>query len=128
MPFPEFKVQTVQLEPPRPSESKPNLLIPPVDQKPTTIPKKVDLRSQFPIFCKAKGVPFELLPQQDREVREAFNLFDMDGSGAISAKEWRVAMRALGFALTSDDVKKMMKSILYMPNLSFYLLKSNGHE
>ncbi|KAJ3286898.1 hypothetical protein HK104_008844 [Borealophlyctis nickersoniae] len=48
---------------------------------------------------------------QIREVREAFNLFDTDGSGEISAKEWRVAMRALGFEASNEEVKRMLKEM-----------------
>ena len=39
----------------------------------------------------------ELTEDQRQEIREAFDLFDSDGSGAIDAKELKVAMRALGF-------------------------------
>jgi Ca2+-binding EF-hand superfamily protein len=35
-------------------------------------------------------------------------LFDTDGSGAIDAKELKVAMRALGFEPKKEEVKKMM--------------------
>jgi Ca2+-binding EF-hand superfamily protein len=40
---------------------------------------------------------FELTEQQKQEIREAFDLYDTDGSGTIDAKELKVAMRALGF-------------------------------
>jgi len=43
-----------------------------------------------------KNVP-ELTEEQKQEIREAFDLFDTDGSGTIDAKELKVAMRALGF-------------------------------
>ena len=39
--------------------------------------------------------------EQLEELREAFNLFDTDHSGAVDARELKAAMRALGF-----DVKK----------------------
>ena len=45
---------------------------------------------------KAKGKA-ELTEEQKQEIREAFDLFDTDGSGTIDAKELKVAMRALGF-------------------------------
>jgi centrin-1 len=35
---------------------------------------------------------------------EAFDLFDTDGSGAIDAREVKVAMRALGFEPAADEV------------------------
>jgi len=39
----------------------------------------------------------ELTDEQKTEIKEAFDLFDTDGSGSIDAKELKVAMRALGF-------------------------------
>ena len=44
----------------------------------------------------AKSKKFELTEEQKQEIREAFDLFDTDGSGTIDAKELKVAMRALG--------------------------------
>ncbi len=35
--------------------------------------------------------------EQKQEIREAFDMFDTDGSGTIDAKELKVAMRALRF-------------------------------
>merc|ERR1711907_689014 len=56
-----------------------------------------------------KGKP--LTDQQKAEVAEAFQLFDTDGSGAIDAKELKVAMQALGFDPSSDEIAKMMADI-----------------
>ena len=39
----------------------------------------------------------DLTEEQKQEIREAFDLFDTDGSGTIDSKELKVAMRALGF-------------------------------
>ncbi|CAE7369472.1 CTN [Symbiodinium necroappetens] len=39
----------------------------------------------------------ELTEEQKQEIKEAFDLFDTDGSGEIDSKELKVAMRALGF-------------------------------
>merc|ERR1711981_1397886 len=41
-----------------------------------------------------------LSAEQKAEVKEAFDLFDTDGSGAIDATELKVAMQALGFEPT----------------------------
>ncbi|EOD27080.1 hypothetical protein EMIHUDRAFT_434941 [Emiliania huxleyi CCMP1516] len=46
---------------------------------------------------KGKPGKSELTEEQKQEIREAFDLFDTDGSGTIDAKELKVAMRALGF-------------------------------
>lgn len=56
-----------------------------------------------------KGI--ELTEEQKAEVKEAFDLFDSDGSGTIDAKELKVAMRALGFEPTKDEIKKMIAGI-----------------
>ena len=50
----------------------------------------------------------ELTEEQRQEIKEAFDLFDTDGSGAIDAKELKVAMRALGFEPSKEEVKRMM--------------------
>ena len=56
----------------------------------------------------AKG---ELTEEQKQEIREAFDLFDTDGSGTIDAKELKVAMRALGFEPKKEEIKKMISDI-----------------
>ena len=43
-----------------------------------------------------KRVDFSLSEEQKQELKEAFDLFDGDGSGTIDAKELKVALRALG--------------------------------
>merc|ERR1711998_261998 len=57
------------------------------------------------------GAPKPLSDEAKKEVKEAFDLFDTDGSGAIDAKELKVAMQALGFEPTSDEIAKMVKDI-----------------
>ena len=74
-----------------------------------------------------------LTEEQKQEIREAFDLFDTDGSGTIDAKELKVAMRcvegvlsfvdvmnnwkkscqyrALGFEPKKEEVKKMIADI-----------------
>lgn len=54
----------------------------------------------------AKAKKFELTEEQKQEIREAFDLFDTDGSGTIDAKELKVAMRALGFEPKKEEIKK----------------------
>ena len=50
----------------------------------------------------------ELTEDQRQEIREAFDLFDSDGSGAIDAKELKVAMRALGFEPSKQEIRNMI--------------------
>jgi Ca2+-binding EF-hand superfamily protein len=52
-----------------------------------------------------------LTPEQEKECKEAFDLFDGDGSGAIDCKELKVAMMALGFEPSDDEIDKMVKDI-----------------
>ena len=60
---------------------------------------------------KAKGGKPELTEEQKQEIKEAFDLFDTDGSGTIDAKELKVAMRALGFEPKKEEIKKMIADI-----------------
>ncbi|KAI8840898.1 centrin-1 [Chytridium lagenaria] len=53
----------------------------------------------------------ELTPEQKQEIREAFDLFDTDGSGTIDTKELKVAMRALGFEPKKDEIKRMIAEV-----------------
>ena len=48
---------------------------------------------------------------QMQELREAFDLFDTDGSGSIDTKELQVALRALGFDSKKEKVRKMIADI-----------------
>ena len=59
----------------------------------------------------SKGDKFALTEEQKQEIREAFDLFDTDGSGSIDAKELKVAMRALGFEPKKEEIKKMIADI-----------------
>merc|ERR1711988_1444273 len=52
-----------------------------------------------------------LTEQQIEEIREAFELFDIDGSGTIDAKELGTCMRALGLEGTKDEIRKMIEDI-----------------
>ena len=53
----------------------------------------------------------ELTEEQKQEVREAFDLFDADGSGTIDVKELKVAMRALGFEPRKEEMKRMIADV-----------------
>ena len=50
----------------------------------------------------------ELTEEQKQEIKEAFDLFDTDGSSTIDAKELKVAMRALGFEPKKEEIRKMI--------------------
>ena len=42
------------------------------------------------------------------EIKQAFDLFDTSGSGTIESKELKVALRALGFAPTKEEIKNLI--------------------
>jgi centrin-1 len=50
----------------------------------------------------------QLSEEQLQEIREAFDLFDTDGSGTIDMRELKTAMKALGFESTKEDVRRMV--------------------
>merc|ERR1711977_560225 len=53
----------------------------------------------------------QLSEEQLDEIREAFSLFDGDQSGAIDIRELKAAMRALGFEVKNEELKKMVTDI-----------------
>ncbi|NXY21258.1 CETN2 protein, partial [Atrichornis clamosus] len=71
--------------------------------------KKASLGAAFQ--RKKENSKLELSDEQRREIREAFELFDTDGSGSIDVKELKVAMRALGFEPKKEEIKKMISDI-----------------
>merc|ERR1712167_110733 len=62
------------------------------------------------LLSNRKKMP-ELSEKEMKEVKEAFDLFDGDGSGNIDAKELYVAIQALGFSPTQEEVDTMVKDI-----------------
>merc|ERR1712183_587737 len=53
----------------------------------------------------------DITEEQKQEIKEAFDLFDTDGSGNIDQKELKVAMRALGFDPKREEIKKMIADV-----------------
>merc|ERR1712022_72350 len=58
-----------------------------------------------------KAKPGQLTEEQLDEIREAFSLFDADASGMIDIRELKAAMRALGFEVKNEELKKMVSDI-----------------
>merc|ERR1711990_876567 len=52
-----------------------------------------------------------LTDEQKAELREAFDLFDTDGSGAVDFSELHTAMKALGFEPKKEEINKMVKEM-----------------
>ena len=46
--------------------------------------------------------------EQQQELKEAFDLFDTDGSGSIDQKELGVVMQALGFQPNQEEIRKIL--------------------
>merc|ERR1712139_600471 len=53
----------------------------------------------------------ELDEEQKQEIKEAFDLFDTDGSGNIDVKELTVAMKALGCDPKPGEIEKMIGEV-----------------
>merc|ERR1711959_650609 len=58
-----------------------------------------------------KKKPGALSDEQLDEIREAFSLFDSDASGMIDIRELKAAMRALGFEVKNEELKKMVTDV-----------------
>jgi centrin-1 len=60
-----------------------------------------------PIPRRRQALDDELLA----EVKEAFTIFDTEHSGSIDARELKAAMRALGFDVKKQEIKKIMQDL-----------------
>ncbi|CAA0839287.1 Probable calcium-binding protein CML20 [Striga hermonthica] len=63
---------------------------------------------------KPRGRHHGLTQQKRQEIKEAFELFDTDGSGTIDAKELNVAMRCVYFYMFIYYLKKYIEEITRM--------------
>merc|ERR1711990_457893 len=60
------------------------------------------------------GVTNSKMPLSDKDkadIKEAFDLFDGDGGGTIDATELGIAIQALGFTPTQEEIDKMLADI-----------------
>ncbi|VAI80780.1 unnamed protein product [Triticum turgidum subsp. durum] len=64
-----------------------------------------------PGYRRDRGGRKRLTAQKRKEIKEAFDLFDTDGSGTIDARELNVAMRALGFEMTPEQIQQMIAEV-----------------
>ncbi|XP_020672784.1 caltractin [Dendrobium catenatum] len=58
-----------------------------------------------------RGRNYGLSLQKRQEIKAAFELFDTDGSGTIDAKELNIAMRALGFEISDEQIDEMITEV-----------------
>ncbi|NXA45911.1 CETN2 protein, partial [Nothocercus julius] len=75
--------------------------------------KKASLSGAAP--RKKGSAKLELTEEQKQEIREAFDLFDTDGTGNIDVKELKARKQpwkqALGFEPKKEEIKKMISDI-----------------
>ena len=50
--------------------------------------------------------------EQSSEIKECFDLFDTNGTGTMYTKEFKVAMRALGFEMEKEAYKKIINDYI----------------
>jgi Ca2+-binding EF-hand superfamily protein len=60
---------------------------------------------------KSKAERPGLTEDEVEEIREAFNLFDTDGSGRIDPKELKAAMQSLGFESKNPTIYQMIADL-----------------
>ncbi|XP_004926495.1 uncharacterized protein LOC101746941 isoform X2 [Bombyx mori] len=48
---------------------------------------------------------------QEQDLREAFNLLDYTGEGKIRAEDFRVAIKALGYEPTNEELQTMIRAV-----------------
>ncbi len=60
----------------------------------------------FPEFLRLMQMPLSK-DQREQELREAFRVFDKDGSGLVTANEMRVFMASIGERLTMEEVRNL---------------------
>ncbi|CAG9859720.1 unnamed protein product [Phyllotreta striolata] len=68
-------------------------------------------KTVIPTARKKSGPKFDLNDEQKNDIKEAFDLFDNEGSGKIDTKDLKVAIRALGFEPKKEEIKKMIADI-----------------
>ncbi|KAL3266476.1 hypothetical protein HHI36_010646 [Cryptolaemus montrouzieri] len=68
------------------------------------------LSSIFQVYTKPFRMKFKITKEQKEDLLEAFNLLDLDGDGKVTNLELRVAIRALGFEVKPEDIKKLKES------------------
>ena len=75
------------------------------------------LEGFFPLYTETRTKKtrltslFQLTPDQVAELREAFNLFDTDGSGSISTAELGSVLSTLGEPAASEELNTIVNEI-----------------
>jgi centrin-1 len=72
--------------------------------------KQMQQKQQESQFAQRK-IRNEFTEEQKQEIKEAFELYDQEGTGVIDARELKIAMRALGFEQRKDEVRRILGDI-----------------
>ena len=72
---------------------------------------RANQKSKVGVNSQTKKFRTEITEEQKQEIKEAFDLFDSQSSGAIDAKELKVAMRALGFEPKKEEIRKILSEV-----------------
>ncbi|OHS98226.1 Caltractin [Tritrichomonas foetus] len=56
-------------------------------------------------------IPRSLNEEQIKEIKDAFDLFDIDGTGRADPKEICVALHTLGIGNTRDEIRKIINDL-----------------
>lgn len=78
-----------------------------VGTSPSTGTKKSSLKT----VRKVNEPHFQLTEAQRADLKEAFDLFDATGTGVINHKDLKVAVRALGFEPTKEEISRMVAEV-----------------
>ncbi|KAK4522589.1 hypothetical protein GAYE_PCTG10G0479 [Galdieria yellowstonensis] len=57
------------------------------------------------------GRTYHLTEDERQEIKEAFELFDIDSTGAIDTKEFKIALRALGFEIEKEEASRIISKL-----------------
>jgi len=66
------------------------------------------MKNQTKTFVVPKAKKRDLTEEQLQEIKEAFDLFDSEGKNQVDPKELKIAMRALGFEINKEDLKRLI--------------------
>ena len=68
-------------------------------------------KGKFSKFTASKYARPGLTEDEVEEIKEAFDLFDTDGSGTIDPKELKAAMQSLGFEAKNQTIFQMISDL-----------------